>query len=97
MRDRPIWLRNFVSLWWLSGDADYRMGLLQLFVPICSKWLDATTVRGDKQAERSVKLTLWIINRYAVWDLIQHPVGGLEAIVQLNRRLRGLTGLRGLS
>jgi len=87
---RPIFLRNLCDFWAMCGGAEDRLAVLFIFAPLALRWMDATRIVGNRDAERSATVLRRILRLYAKWDELVGDAGSLQNIVQLDKRLKGV-------
>jgi hypothetical protein len=87
---RPIFLQNLCASWFYSRDVEGKLETLLAFAPTALKWLDRTNVKGDGNNERSARVLLALLRRFAHWEHLQGDLGALKDLVQLHKRLQGL-------
>lgn len=87
---RPIWFLNMCAVSDWTGTAD-TVGAMIYWSPHILRYLDETHVVGNDDAEAVCRVLWKLWHRSVDISKLTGDFGGLSGMVQVNRRLRGLT------
>lgn len=84
---RPIWFLNMCSLGdWNNPQA--HISSLAFWSPYINRWMDATLVKGNADAEAVVRVCLRLFNRIGIdFSRLREDIADLK---KTHRRLKGL-------
>jgi hypothetical protein len=86
-----VWYENFKFFWRYCKNPADKLSVFLLLSPIINNWIDRTHIRSGNRTNYATAFGVWrAINRLADFNLILPPLGGLQDMCKLYRRLRGI-------
>lgn len=86
--NRPVWFLNMCAL--EDWNAPEAISSMRFWAPSVLKWLDETRIKGNPSSEAVCRVIRRLWSRACDLSRIQGDPAGLAAMIQVDRRIKGL-------